>query len=411
MRANGGRLRALGFQVTCEPRFQRYDLHLVSPNGWKRSIAVLTSSISSLVYTSTAAVTKHIFVGQTRIASKLHYTDQSPGTRALYMTQNTFWYHPDHLGSTNWMTDAQGEGYEHFTYTPYGEAWVEEHLSSRIHRMSHRFTGQELDPETGLYAFPARNYDPRTSRWLSADPALAEYLPIAPTSDEAREHNQNLGGEGGIFNPVNMQVYHYTFNNPIIYVDPDGRQGHNRDLAGSTITTFEDFTGKHISEVFPNLLIPEDANFTGAITDGTYAQGSAVVTLAGESGMAYVFEDGYVTENFIYDSTTFGFETNVSFEVGKSITIIPGATGDDVVGGSTSPISASGGRRIGPIVGLTGGVSVENVDSIDSAFSAYNFTAGGGVSLLPGAFSGYRSNTTRRPPYRSLRERRPWLNN
>ena len=41
----------------------------------------------------TAAVTKHIFVGQTRIASKLHYTDQSPGTRALYMTQNTFWYH------------------------------------------------------------------------------------------------------------------------------------------------------------------------------------------------------------------------------------------------------------------------------------------------------------------------------
>ena len=26
---------------------------------------------------------------------------------------------PDHLGSTNWVTDVQGEGYEHFTYTPY----------------------------------------------------------------------------------------------------------------------------------------------------------------------------------------------------------------------------------------------------------------------------------------------------
>ena len=103
---------------------------------------------------------------------------------------------PDHLGSTNWVTDHQGEGYEHFTYTPYGEAWVEEHLSSKIHRVSHRFTGQELDPETGLYAFPARNYDPRTSRWLSTDPALEEYLPIAPTSDEAREHNQNLPGMG-----------------------------------------------------------------------------------------------------------------------------------------------------------------------------------------------------------------------
>ena len=121
--------------------------------------------------------------------SKLHYSDQTPSTRALYMTQNTFWYHPDHLGSTNWVTDHQGEGYEHFTYTPYGEVWVEEHLSSRIHRMTHRFIGQELDPETGLYAFPARNYDPRTSRWLSVDPALEEYLPIAPTSDKAREHN------------------------------------------------------------------------------------------------------------------------------------------------------------------------------------------------------------------------------
>ena len=43
--------------------------------------------------TSTAAVTKHIFVGQTRIAGKLHYTDQTPSTRALYMQQNTFWYH------------------------------------------------------------------------------------------------------------------------------------------------------------------------------------------------------------------------------------------------------------------------------------------------------------------------------
>ena len=87
--------------------------------------------------------------------------------------------------------------------------------------MSHRFTGQELDPETGLYAFPARNYDPRTSRWLSADPALEEYLPIAPTSDEAREHNQNLPG-GGVFDVLNLAVYHYTSNNPLKYIDPTG---------------------------------------------------------------------------------------------------------------------------------------------------------------------------------------------
>ena len=113
------------------------------------------------------------------------------------------------------MTDHQGEGYEHFTYTPYGEVWVEEHLSSKIHRMSHRFTGQELDPETGLYAFPARNYDPRTSRWLSADPALKEYLPEPGQA-------QNELPAGGAFNPTNFTAYHYTNNNPLKYVDPAG---------------------------------------------------------------------------------------------------------------------------------------------------------------------------------------------
>ena len=150
---------------------------------------------------------KHIFVGQTRIASKLHYTDQTPSTRALYMQQNTFYYHPDHLGSTNWVTDHQGEGYEHFTYTPYGEAWVEEHLSSKIHRMSHRFTGQELDPETGLYAFPARNYDPKTGLWLSGDPAGPTLM---------------VPGREAFSIIESTNWYSYVSNNPLRYIDPTG---------------------------------------------------------------------------------------------------------------------------------------------------------------------------------------------
>ena len=30
-------------------------------------------------------------------------------------------------------------------------------------------------------------------------------------------------GMGGVFNVVNLHVYHYVGNNPIKYVDPDGR--------------------------------------------------------------------------------------------------------------------------------------------------------------------------------------------
>ena len=69
----------------------------------------------------------------------------------------------------------------------------------------------------------ARYLDPKTSRWLSTDPALGEYIPMAPTNDEAKKHKQNLPGMGGIYNTVNFHLYHYAGNNPVKYTDPDGR--------------------------------------------------------------------------------------------------------------------------------------------------------------------------------------------
>jgi hypothetical protein len=50
--------------------------------------------------------------------------------------------------------------------------------------------------------------------WLSTDPALGEYLPEAPVNDEARERNGKLPGMGGVFNTVNLHLYHYAGNNP-----------------------------------------------------------------------------------------------------------------------------------------------------------------------------------------------------
>jgi RHS repeat-associated protein len=123
------------------------------------------------------------------------------------------------------VTDREGKVYERYEYTPYGEVWIEweNRGVERNGTLPYRFTGKELDEETGLYYYGARYLDPRASRWLSADPAVGEYLPEAPTTEEARKRNGNLPGMGGIYNYVNLHVYHYAGNNPVKYTDPDGR--------------------------------------------------------------------------------------------------------------------------------------------------------------------------------------------
>jgi RHS repeat-associated protein len=106
-----------------------------------------------------------------------------------------YFFHPDHLGSSSYITDASGEVYQHLEYFAFGETFVEEH--SNTDRTPYLFNGKELDEETGLYYYGARFYDPRTSVWQSVDP-LAEKMP-------------------------GWSPYNYTFNNPVVLTDPDGK--------------------------------------------------------------------------------------------------------------------------------------------------------------------------------------------
>jgi RHS repeat-associated protein len=64
----------------------------------------------------------------------------------------------------------------------------------------------------------ARYYNPKISNWLSVDP-LALFDPINET-----EHYLDGEHNGGYFNPRNASVYGYTYQNPIRYIDPNGKQ-------------------------------------------------------------------------------------------------------------------------------------------------------------------------------------------
>ena len=159
-------------------------------------------------------VHKHIFVGNSRLVTAMTHTDNN-GDNAE-QREKRYYYHSDHLGSAQFVTDWRGRQYEHIEYTPYGELWIEE-VAAGLDKLPFRFTGKEMDEETGLYYYGARYLDPKYSRWLSGDPALGEYIPSAGAD------TSKLAGMGGVYNTVNLHLYHYAGNNPVKYTDPDGR--------------------------------------------------------------------------------------------------------------------------------------------------------------------------------------------
>ena len=125
-------------------------------------------------------------------------------TRALALENNfqdpdayeklQFYYHPDHLGSSSYITNLDGEVVQHIEYVPFGEVFIEERNS--IWNTPYLFNAKEFDEETGLYYYGARYYDPRLSLWMSTDKSAI----IAP----------------------GYSPYTFCKNNPNIMVDPNG---------------------------------------------------------------------------------------------------------------------------------------------------------------------------------------------
>ena len=140
------------------------------------------------------------------------------GTGNVNYEKMQYYYHPDHLGSSTYITNLDSEIVQHVEYLPFGEVFIEERNNSW--NTPYLFNGKELDEETGLYYYGARYYNPRESIFLSTDP-LSGYNPVMET-----EHYIDGQHNGGVFNSFNLNTYGYCYQNPVLYVDPNGKQAY-----------------------------------------------------------------------------------------------------------------------------------------------------------------------------------------
>lgn len=228
-----------------------------------------------VVLTSDMMMTKHYFIGSQRIASRLIDFDfsymkqsQSPKSKDVPDPENDFktylnkagidfknlstelsrgvlsnadvyYLHGDHLGTATFVTNSTPRPTQFFLNLPFGETMAEQMIGA--YDNPYKFNAKELDAETGLYYYGARYYNPSLSIWYGVDP-LAEKFP-------------------------SWSPYNYTFDNPVRYIDPDGRapddfvRGKNGNIywdknANSQATTKagETYLGKTLNFTFQSYI-------------------------------------------------------------------------------------------------------------------------------------------------------------
>lgn len=124
--------------------------------------------------------TKYYYANNERVAQKNN-------------SGNLTFYHFDHLGGTNAVTDSSGNLVERTKYYPFGEIRL-----GGNERFT--FTGKEMDEVTDQYYFEARYYNPEFKHFTQADTVYPN-----------------------LYDPQDLNRYAYVRNNPIKLVDPSGR--------------------------------------------------------------------------------------------------------------------------------------------------------------------------------------------
>lgn len=143
--------------------------------------------------------------GQTTVQVKLEvqsnhgYWHSETVTYTIQEHKGRKYFVKDHLGSVRTTVNRDGNVLGYDDYYPFGLVMPGRSSNSANPNDNYKFTGHERDDEAGLTLdyMMARNYDPITGRFLQIDPSYAKYPAWSP--------------------------YAYTFNNPMLFTDPDGQ--------------------------------------------------------------------------------------------------------------------------------------------------------------------------------------------
>ncbi len=263
---------------------------------------------------------KYVFAGSQRIAA----VTQSPSTPG---TQSLQFYHGDHLGSTNLVTDATGAVVEHTEYRPYGSVSV----NTGSVDVAHKFTGQRDDASTGLYFYHARYYAPDLGRFIQADTIVQ-----APAD------------------PQTLNRYTYAGNNPVKYTDPSGH-GWFSKFFGSILQILgilgAPFTGGASLWLAFGGTVWSGVQAVQAHQFGAWAAGFAV-----SAALGFAFQ--------LSSISNFALQVGVNAVKGAAIGAIAGGVGSLVAGGSFGEgagYGAIGGAAGGAIAGIATSQQYQNL--------------------------------------------------
>jgi RHS repeat-associated protein len=160
--------------------------------------SVSSSTRSGTNYSTT---TEYVFNGDTLLAT----VDQAFRNGAATGTSQTRYIHPDHLGSTNVVTNASGTVVQTLDYFPFGGL----RISGGTNVSDRKYIGQFAD-QSNLDYLNARYYSPTQGQFISQDPVFWE---VGLTQD----------GKLALINPQALNSYGYANDNPITSKDPNGR--------------------------------------------------------------------------------------------------------------------------------------------------------------------------------------------